>query len=102
MTVDGNLISSIHKGILVFAAIAKDDTTKDVESMASKVLRTKLWEDENGFKVSQLQRIAMAYFLAFICSLCRSGRETSKTLMQRYYAVFVLVSHSNRLHTHNA
>ena len=50
MTVHGQLVSSIAKGILVFAAIGKDDTPKEAESMASKVLKVKLWEDDQGGK----------------------------------------------------
>ena len=50
VTVDGQLISQISKGLLVFAAIGKDDTAKEAESMASKVLKTKFWDDDNGGK----------------------------------------------------
>ncbi|KAK0941244.1 D-tyrosyl-tRNA(Tyr) deacylase [Friedmanniomyces endolithicus] len=50
VTVDGQLISSIAKGVLIFAAIGKDDTPKETESMASKVLKVKLWEDDQGGK----------------------------------------------------
>jgi D-aminoacyl-tRNA deacylase len=48
VTVDKRLISSIEKGILVFAAIGPNDTKKDAESMASKVLKMKMWPDESG------------------------------------------------------
>ncbi|CAF9937067.1 D-tyrosyl-tRNA(Tyr) deacylase [Imshaugia aleurites] len=48
VTVDSNLVSSIGKGVLVFAAVAKDDTRKEVESMAAKVLKLKMWPDETG------------------------------------------------------
>jgi D-tyrosyl-tRNA(Tyr) deacylase len=48
VAVDGELISTIGKGILVFAAVSKDDTEKDVESMAGKVLKLKMWDDEDG------------------------------------------------------
>ena len=48
VTVDSVLVSSIGKGILVFAAVAKDDTRKDVESMAAKVLKLKMWPDDTG------------------------------------------------------
>ncbi|KAF7908656.1 uncharacterized protein EAF01_004411 [Botrytis porri] len=48
VTVDKQLISSIGKGILVFAAVAPGDTEKDAESMAAKVLKMRLWDDENG------------------------------------------------------
>lgn len=50
VTVDGLLISNISKGLLVFAAVGKDDSQKEAESMASKVLKVKLWEDDSGTK----------------------------------------------------
>lgn len=51
VTVDNHLISSIGKGVLVFAAVAAEDTRKEVESMAAKVLKMKLWPDETGATV---------------------------------------------------
>jgi len=34
----------------VFAAIGKDDTAKEVESMANKILKVKLWDGDDGEK----------------------------------------------------
>jgi D-tyrosyl-tRNA(Tyr) deacylase len=51
VTVDKQLISSIGKGILVFAAVAPGDTEKDAETLAAKVLKMKLWDDDNGERV---------------------------------------------------
>ena len=51
VTVDKELISSIGKGVLVFAAVAPGDTEKEVDSMANKVLKLKLWDDEAGGRV---------------------------------------------------
>lgn len=48
VSIDAQLVSSIGKGVLVFAAVAPDDTQKEVESMASKVLKLKMWPDEAG------------------------------------------------------
>lgn len=48
VTIDTQLVSSIGKGVLVFAAVAPDDTPKEVESMAAKVLKLKMWPDEAG------------------------------------------------------
>ncbi|KAL8870698.1 MAG: hypothetical protein Q9174_003315 [Haloplaca sp. 1 TL-2023] len=48
VSVDAQIVSSIGKGVLVFAAVAPDDTQKEVESMASKVLKMKMWPDETG------------------------------------------------------
>lgn len=51
VTVDKEVISSIGRGILVFAAVAPGDTEKEAESMANKVLRMKMWDDEAGGRV---------------------------------------------------
>ncbi|PHH55834.1 D-tyrosyl-tRNA(Tyr) deacylase [Ceratocystis fimbriata CBS 114723] len=48
VTVDQVKISEIGKGILVFAAIAPGDTEKDAETMANKILKFKLWDDEEA------------------------------------------------------
>ncbi|KAF7557198.1 hypothetical protein G7046_g6113 [Stylonectria norvegica] len=48
VTVEKEVISSIGKGVLVFAAVAPGDTEKEADSMASKVLKMKLWDDEAG------------------------------------------------------
>ncbi|AEO64513.1 0977e2fa-a60c-49c5-aef1-6d034d64ccc1 [Thermothielavioides terrestris] len=48
VTVDQELVSSIGKGVLVFAAVAPGDTEKEAESLAAKVLKLKLWDDESG------------------------------------------------------
>lgn len=48
VTVDSQVVSSIGKGVLVFAAVDRDDTPKEVESMAAKVLKMKMWPDDGG------------------------------------------------------
>ena len=35
------------KGLLILAAISRDDTEKDIEAMAGKILKAKLWNDES-------------------------------------------------------
>lgn len=48
VTVDGQIVSSIGKGVLVLAAVGPHDTRNDAESMANKVLKMKLWPDDSG------------------------------------------------------
>lgn len=45
------LVSSIGKGVLVFAAVAPGDTEKEADSLAAKVIKLRLWDDENGGRV---------------------------------------------------
>lgn len=52
VTVEKELVSSIGKGVLVFAAVAPGDTEKEADSLAAKVIKLKLWDDENGGRVS--------------------------------------------------
>jgi D-aminoacyl-tRNA deacylase len=47
VTVNDQLVSSIGKGILVLAAIGPNDTRKDADSMASKIVKMRLWPDDN-------------------------------------------------------
>ncbi len=51
VTVDKDVVSSIGKGILVLAAMAPGDTEKEADSLAAKILKMKLWDDEAGGRV---------------------------------------------------
>ena len=46
--VDGNLISSIGKGLLILVGISKNDTEKEVKEIAKKVPFLRIFEDEKG------------------------------------------------------
>ena len=48
VTVDKKLIASIGRGILVFAAVGPNDTRKDAETAASRVVKLKMWPDETN------------------------------------------------------
>jgi D-tyrosyl-tRNA(Tyr) deacylase len=52
--VDQEIVSKIGQGVLVFAAVAPGDTEKEAESLAAKVLKLKLWDDESGGRVRSL------------------------------------------------
>jgi D-Tyr-tRNAtyr deacylase len=63
VTVDSELISSIGKGLLVFAGVGKDDTEKEAENLVNKVLKAKFWPDENGAQVRTLRSAFRIYLL---------------------------------------
>jgi D-tyrosyl-tRNA(Tyr) deacylase len=48
VTVDKQVVSAIGPGVLILAAVGSNDTKKDAESMAAKVLKLKLWPDDTG------------------------------------------------------
>ena len=85
VTVDSNLISSIGKGVLVFAAIASEDTKKEVESMAAKVLKMKLWPDETGATVCfrTCVHIVLTHTARSGSKMCKISRERSFVVCRR-------------------
>lgn len=48
VTVNGELVSSIDKGFLVFFGVEKGDTLKQVDFLAHKIAALRIFEDENG------------------------------------------------------
>ena len=48
VTVDKQVVSAIGRGVLILAAVGPNDTKKDAESMAARVLKLKLWPDDTG------------------------------------------------------
>jgi len=82
VTVDSHLVSSIGKGVLVFAAVDRDDSAKEVESMAAKVLKMKMWPDEKGGAV---RSFSFESSLSLIEDL--SGNIAYRTSRARCYAV---------------
>ncbi|KAL6237667.1 hypothetical protein BDW75DRAFT_70975 [Aspergillus navahoensis] len=47
VTVDGQLISKIGRGLLVLAGVGREDTEKDIDTMVSRILKAKLFPGEN-------------------------------------------------------
>lgn len=52
MTVNDQLVSTIGRGILVLAGVGKGDDEKEADNLVSKVLKMRLWPDDNGGQVS--------------------------------------------------
>eukprot|EP00794_Sanderia_malayensis_P017848 gene17848-19631_t len=46
VSVDGEIISSIGKGLCILLGISRDDTAKDVEYMVRKILNLRLFDGE--------------------------------------------------------
>ena len=48
VTVEGQVISEIGKGLLIFLGIAQEDTVADIDYMASKIANLRIFEDTEG------------------------------------------------------
>lgn len=45
--IDGKLFSKINAGMLIFLGVEKDDKVENVENLAKKVVKFRIFEDEN-------------------------------------------------------
>ena len=48
VSVDGKLISSIGKGLMVLVGFTHTDTEKEIDFLTNKVINLRIFEDENG------------------------------------------------------
>ena len=48
VTIDGELVSEIGKGLLLFIGICEEDSSEDIEWLTKKISNIRLFDDENG------------------------------------------------------
>ena len=46
--VDGKICGEIQKGYLIFLGVGHDDTEQDCERLAEKIIKLRIYSDENG------------------------------------------------------
>ncbi len=80
MTVDGEVVGRIGKGLLVFLAVAKGDTTSEADRLADKILELRVFEDSDGKMNLSAQEIKVEFLVVSQFTLygdCRKGRRPS-------------------------
>lgn len=48
VSVYGNVVGSIDKGLVLFVGFTHTDTSKDIDSLVKKVVNLRIFDDENG------------------------------------------------------
>jgi len=57
VNINGSLHASIRKGLLVFVGIEDSDNRDDIESLAGKIVRLRIFNDENGIMNLSVEEI---------------------------------------------
>ena len=99
VTVDGEVVGAIAQGLLVLLGIATDDTAEEVDRLAGKVARIRIFEASNGkFDLSVLDvggEILVVSQFTLLADTAKGNRpgfsdaarpEVAKPLVERFCA----------------
>ena len=82
VTIDGQTVGSIGKGVLILLGVGPNDTEKECRYLAEKCLGLRVFEDENGKMNLGLEAVGGQVLVVSQFTLygnCRKGRRPSFT-----------------------
>ena len=80
VVVDGRVISSINKGLLVFLGISKEDTQKEIDFLVNKLVYLRLFPDDTGKMNLDIKEVSGEILVVSQFTLygdCKKGRRPS-------------------------
>lgn len=80
VTIDGKLYSQINQGLLVLLGVVKGDEKQNAELLSEKLLKLRIFEDENGKMNKSLldiggEMLVVSQFT--LCGDCKKGTRPS-------------------------
>jgi len=78
--IDGSVVGEISKGLLIFLGVGENDTEKECQYMANKIINLRIFPDENDLMNLSLMDINGAALVVSQFTLwgdCRKGRRPS-------------------------
>lgn len=99
VTVEGTVVGSIEKGLVVLLGVAREDAETDADYLAGKIAALRIFEDDNGKMNRSLADVGGGCLVVSQFTLygdCRKGRrpsfiaaagpEQAETLYERFVA----------------
>ncbi|MBR5849997.1 MAG: D-tyrosyl-tRNA(Tyr) deacylase [Alistipes sp.] len=78
VTIEGKEESRIGKGLLVLLGVTHEDTDEDLEYLAQKLLKIRLFDDENGVMNLDLQQVEGELMVVSQFTLMASTRKGNR------------------------
>jgi D-tyrosyl-tRNA(Tyr) deacylase len=98
VTVAGEVIGQIHRGLLVLLGVSVEDTTDDVHQLADKIIALRLFDDAAGkmnLSLAEVQGSLLVVSQFTLYGDCRKGRRPSyiqaapPELAEQLYEMFI-------------
>lgn len=98
VTVDGELISKINKGILIFLGVEKGDSEENADKLSEKITKLRIFEDENdkmNLSVTDVDGEILVVSQFTLCGDCKKGtrpsfdKAASPDIANKLYEYFV-------------
>jgi D-tyrosyl-tRNA(Tyr) deacylase len=80
VTVDGEVVGSIDKGLLVYVGVGSTDKVDDAEFVGRKIAELRIFEDDDGKMNRSVCDVGGAVLIISnftLCGNCRKGRRPS-------------------------
>ncbi len=78
--VDGRIVGSIERGLLIFLGVSKADSSQDADYLAEKITNLRIFADQNGKMNRSIAQAGGAVLVVSQFTLygdCRKGRRPS-------------------------
>ena len=80
VTIDGELYSSVGKGLLIFLGVEKNDEKENAQKLADKIVKLRIFEDENekmNYSILDVSGEILVVSQFTLCADCRKGTRPS-------------------------
>ncbi len=83
VSIEAEVRSSVHQGLLVLLAVEEADTSEDIEWLSGKIVRLRIFNDENGVMNRSVQEVQGEILLVSQFTLFASTKKGNRPSYSR-------------------